>query len=59
MCERRRRDRDLSSIFRDLQKEAVPFLFTDRPSFTRGAKFSSDLANLDRIDWRFAESRFQ
>ncbi len=47
----------LVASLRDLQKEAILFLFTDRHASLVEAKFSSDLANLDRIDWKILQNR--
>lgn len=34
-----------------LAARGVPFVFTDRHAYLAAARFSSDLADLDRIDW--------
>lgn len=35
----------------------VPFVFTDRHAYVAAAQFSSDLKDLDRIDWRILQAR--
>jgi hypothetical protein len=47
----------LVASLRDLQKSAIPFLFADRHASLVEAKFSSDLAYLDRIDWTILQNR--
>jgi hypothetical protein len=46
----------LVASLRKLQKEALPFLFTDRHASAVGAKFSSDLDRLDRVDWKILQN---
>ena len=40
-----------------LQKEKVKFVFTDRHAYLRAAEFSSDLGDLNRIDWDILQNR--
>jgi hypothetical protein len=41
----------------ELQKANVSFLFTDRHASTPDAKFSSDLSDLNGIDWKILQNR--
>ena len=49
-----RRNEDIvivvTSLYR-LREQKIDFVFTDRHAYLRAAEFSSDLADLDRIDW--------
>jgi ssDNA thymidine ADP-ribosyltransferase, DarT len=40
-----------------LQSAGVRFVFTDRHAYLRSAQFSSNLADLDRIDWGILKRR--
>jgi hypothetical protein len=40
-----------------LQKNGIDFVFTDRHAYLRTAKFSSDLAMLNEIDWPILRKR--
>ena len=40
-----------------LQADGVKFLFSDRHAFLTTAQFSSDLNDLDRIDWAILQNR--
>ena len=40
-----------------LQEEKVKFVFADRHAYLHAAEFSSDLGNLDRIDWDILQNR--
>lgn len=40
-----------------LQEQGVPFVYTDSHAYYRWAKFYSDLANLDHIDWPILQAR--
>ena len=42
---------------RKLEANGVTFLFSDRHAFLATAQFSSDLADLDRIDWAILQNR--
>jgi hypothetical protein len=46
----------VSSLHR-LQELQLPFVFSDRHAFLQTARFSDDLADLDRIDWRILQER--
>jgi hypothetical protein len=46
----------VSSLYR-LTDLKVPFLFSDRHAYLTSAQFSSDLADLNRIDWPLLRSR--
>ena len=45
-----------SSLHR-LQEQGVDFVYTDRHAYLRAAEYSSDLGNLDRIDWGILQNR--
>lgn len=45
------------SSLHHLQKHGVTFVFTDRHAYLVAAQFTSDLANLDWIDWRSLQRR--
>lgn len=47
----------LVSSLPELRKANASFLFTDRHALLVAAKFYSDLAYLDRIDWRILQNR--
>lgn len=47
----------LVSSLRKLEEQGVPFLFTDQHAVTADARFSSDLSNLDWIDWDILQRR--
>jgi hypothetical protein len=47
----------LVSSLNNLCAQNVPFIFTDRHAYLAAALFSSDLAHLDRIDWRILQNR--
>lgn len=47
----------LISSLHKLQRDGVPFLFTDRHAYLAAAKFSSDLDNLKDIDWQNLQNR--
>jgi ssDNA thymidine ADP-ribosyltransferase, DarT len=40
-----------------LRQLAIPFVFTDRHAYTQLARFFSDLADLDKIDWALLQAR--
>lgn len=40
-----------------LQRLGTPFVFTDRHAYTQLARFFSDLASLDQIDWPLLQAR--
>ena len=46
----------VSSLHR-LNQLKVPFVFSDRHAFLKTARFSSELAELDRIDWKILQER--
>lgn len=56
----RRRDDDeiliLVSSLRHLQKQGVPFLFTDRHASLVTARYSSQLDDLDCVDWTILQN---
>lgn len=49
----------LVSSLRTLVEQGVPFVFTDRHAYLLAAdeSFSSDLADLNRIDWKILQAR--
>jgi hypothetical protein len=47
----------LVSSLRTLHRREVPFLFTDRHAYLAAARFFSDLAQLDQIDWGMLQRR--
>lgn len=47
----------LVSSLPKLQKEAVPFVFTDRHAYLIAAQFYDDTARLDQIDWDSLQRR--
>lgn len=47
----------LVSSMHKLQALGLQFLFTDSHAYYQWANFYSDLANLDKIDWRLLQSR--
>jgi len=46
----------VSSLHR-LNELQVPFVFSDRHAFLQTARFSADIADLDRIDWKILQDR--
>jgi hypothetical protein len=46
----------VSSLYR-LQELNIPFVFSDRHAFLQTARFSADIADLDRIDWKILQER--
>ena len=51
---------DIAFMVTSLHKIAqagLGFVFTDRHAYVQAAQFSSDLADLDRIDWPLLQSR--
>jgi ssDNA thymidine ADP-ribosyltransferase, DarT len=46
-----------SSSLHNLKKEGVTFLFTDRHASLADARFSADLADLNRVDWDILQRR--
>ncbi len=46
----------VSSLHR-LRAKGVPFVFSDRHAYLQAAQFSSDLADLTRIDWAILQAR--
>jgi hypothetical protein len=57
---RQRRNEEIvilvSSLYK-LRARDVPFIFTDRHAYLAAALYSSDLAHLDRIDWKILQNR--
>ena len=47
----------LVSSLRKLQGDGVTFVFSDRHAYLQAAQFSSDLADLNRIDWSILQRR--
>jgi hypothetical protein len=47
----------LVASLQEVQKAGVSILFTDRHALLVDAKFSSDLTQLDRIDWKILQNR--
>jgi hypothetical protein len=47
----------LTSTLHALKKKDVRFIFTDRHAYLKAAKFFSDLADLDEIDWTILQNR--
>lgn len=47
----------LVSSLKKLQEKKVPFVFTDRHAYLRTAQFSSNLADLNWIDWQTLQDR--
>lgn len=47
----------LVSSLRRLSQRSVPFIFSDRHAYMNAARFSSDLDDLDRIDWDILQRR--
>lgn len=47
----------LVSSIHQLKKLGVPFVFSDRHAYLRAARFSSDVADLERIDWPALQRR--
>ena len=46
----------VASLYR-LRDAGAPFLFTDRHAYLQAAQFSSDLAELSRIDWNILQQK--
>jgi hypothetical protein len=46
----------VSSLHR-LTEQSIPFVFTDRHAYLDAARFSSDIAELSRIDWEILRRR--
>jgi hypothetical protein len=47
----------LVSSLRKLSEMGIDFVFSDRHAYLRAAEFSSDLEDLDRIDWNILQAR--
>lgn len=47
----------LVSSLRDVHKQGIPFVFTDRHAYLQAAEFYNDLDNLDQIDWPILQAR--
>lgn len=47
----------LASSLRTIAEQDIPFVFSDRHAYLMTAEFSSDLAELDRIDWKILRER--
>jgi hypothetical protein len=47
----------LVSSLRKLSEMGIDFVFSDRHAYLRAAEFSSDLEDLDRIDWKILQAR--
>jgi hypothetical protein len=47
----------LVSSLRKLKQMGIHFVFSDRHAYLRAAEFSSDLNDLDRIDWKILQAR--
>jgi hypothetical protein len=47
----------LVSSLHELVRRGVPFVFTDRHAYLQAAEFSSDLADLARVDWKILQAR--
>ena len=47
----------LVSSLHELIRHGVPFLITDRHAYLATAQFSSDLADLSRLDWKILQAR--
>jgi hypothetical protein len=47
----------LVSSLRKLRQMNIDFVFSDRHAYLRAAEFSSDLADLNRIDWKILQAR--
>lgn len=47
----------LTSTLHVLKKKEVRFIFTDRHAYLKAARFFSDLAGLDEIDWTILQNR--
>ena len=45
------------SSLHELRRRNIPFLFTDRHAYLSAARFFSDLARLDQIDWPMLQRR--
>ncbi len=47
----------LVTSLRQIAKDSIPFVFTDRHAYLAAARFSNDLNDLDRIDWKILRQR--
>lgn len=47
----------LVASLREIQKEGIPFVFTDRHAYLQTAEFYNDLDRLDRVDWAKLQAR--
>jgi hypothetical protein len=47
----------LVSSLRNVSKMGLGFVFSDRHAYLRAAEFSSDLSDLDRVDWKILQAR--
>jgi hypothetical protein len=47
----------LVSSLREVHKQGIPFVFTDRHAYLQAAEFYNDLARLDEIDWPKLQAR--
>lgn len=47
----------LVSSLHEIQKQGIPFVFTDRHAYLQAAEFHSNLERLDRIDWPILQAR--
>lgn len=47
----------LVSSLRKLSEMGIDFVFSDRHAYLRAAEFSSNLEDLDRIDWKILQAR--
>jgi hypothetical protein len=47
----------LVSSLREVQKQEIPFVFTDRHAYLQTAEFYNNLDRLDRIDWPRLQAR--
>ena len=47
----------MASSLRRLERDVVRFVFTDRHAYLEAARFSSDLSELNRIDWKKLQER--
>jgi hypothetical protein len=47
----------LVSSLRRVREMGIQFVFSDRHAYLRAAEFSSDLADLNKIDWKILQAR--
>jgi ssDNA thymidine ADP-ribosyltransferase, DarT len=47
----------LVSSLHEIQKQGIPFVFTDRHAYLQAAEFHGNLERLDRIDWAILQAR--